>query len=160
VKAQPALFVFLNIFNLLDSIPLSARALLLLFVKTAQRMEAVFVAGRRRNGAVSGRSVKKEDTTVMLDGESRSCVQRKTRKRRIPGGEQEGHGTFFEVSKVVASPDMLRSWIKWFEGLNIPCAVARVPGGYTLWRRGEEIGRTRAKAGVLKRKDIVYSFGL
>ena len=78
----------------------------------------------------------------------------------ISGNGRETQDAFFEVSKVVESPEMLQTWVEWFKRLNIPCAVARVSGGYTLWRKGEEIGRTRAKVGVLKRKNIVYSFGV
>lgn len=93
-------------------------------------------------------------------GNNCGARRRETKRKATHDERQETHEAFFEVSKVVASPDMLRTWIEWFKGLNIPCAIARVSGGYTLWRKGEEIGRTRAKATVLKRKNIVYSFGL
>ncbi len=93
----------------------------------------------------------------MFEVDNSSCGQQRAGKGGI--GE-EGQDTFFEVSKVVESPEMLQTWFEWFKRLSIPCAIAKVSGGYTLWRKGEEIGRTRAKVGVLKRKNIVYSFGV
>jgi hypothetical protein len=68
---------------------------------------------------------------------------------------------FFEVSKIVASPDMLKGWVEWFKGLNIPCAVMKTRRGYVLWRKGVEIGRARSKSSSeLIAKKIVYSFGI
>ncbi len=70
-------------------------------------------------------------------------------------------GPFFEVSKIVSSPDMLKGWVEWFKGLNIPCAVMKTRRGYVLWRKGVEIGRTRSKnSSDLITKNIVYSFGI
>jgi hypothetical protein len=77
------------------------------------------------------------------------------------GDECRDHTPFFEVSKVVSSPDMLKSWVEWFKKLNIPCAVMKTGGGYVLLRKGEEVGRSRAKtSSELTAKNIVYSFGL
>ena len=68
---------------------------------------------------------------------------------------------FFEVSKIVESPDMLKSWVEWFKGLNIPCAVMKTRRGYVLLRKGEEVGRTRSKkSSQMIAKNIIYSFGL
>ena len=75
--------------------------------------------------------------------------------------ERRDHTPFFEVSKKVESPDMLKGWVEWFERLNIPCAVMKTRRGYVLWRKGEEVGRTRAKtSSELVAKNIIYSFGL
>ncbi len=52
---------------------------------------------------------------------------------------------FFEMSRVVESPEMLKSWVEWFRRLHIPCAIAKTDGGYTLWRKGTEVGRRRSK---------------
>lgn len=97
---------------------------------------------------------------AMFDVDSNSLGRERAHKRTASVDGQEAQEAFFEVSKVVESPDMLQTWIEWFKKLDIPCAIAKVSGGYTLWRKGEEIGRTRAKASVLKRKNIIYSFGL
>jgi hypothetical protein len=68
---------------------------------------------------------------------------------------------FFEVSKIVPSPDMLKGWVEWFKALNIPCAVMKTRRGYVLWRKGEEVGRTRSKtSSELTPKNIIYSFGI
>lgn len=68
---------------------------------------------------------------------------------------------FFEMSRVVESPEMLKSWVEWFRRLHIPCAIAKTDGGYTLWRKGTEVGRRRSKTpSVLIKKNIVFSFGL
>ncbi len=77
------------------------------------------------------------------------------------GDERPDHTPFFEVSKIVESPDMLKSWVEWFERLNIPCAVMKTRRGYVLWRKGEEVGRTRSKSSSeLTAKNIIYSFGV
>ncbi len=80
--------------------------------------------------------------------------------QNAPDKGKEAEGAFFEVSKVVESPEMLTGWIEWFKRLNIPCAVTKKAGGYTLWRKGEEVGRPRAKVEGLRMKDIVYAFGV
>jgi hypothetical protein len=69
---------------------------------------------------------------------------------------------FFVVSKVVESPEMLQGWVEWFRKLNIPCAIEkRRGGGYTLWRRGEEVGGKGPVAlGELKKKRIIDAFGM
>jgi hypothetical protein len=75
--------------------------------------------------------------------------------------ERRDHTPFFEVSKIVESPDMLKGWVEWFKGLNIPCAVVKAGSGYVLLRKGEEVGRTRSKnSSELIMNNIVYSFGL
>ncbi len=75
--------------------------------------------------------------------------------------ERPDHTPFFEVSKKVESPDMLRGWVEWFKRLNIPCAVMKTRRGYVLWRKGEEVGRIRSKnPSQLIAKNIIYSFGL
>ncbi len=77
------------------------------------------------------------------------------------GDESPDHTPFFEVSKKVESPDMLKGWVEWFKRLNIPCAVMKTRRGYALWRKGEEVGRVRSKASSqLISKNIIYSFGL
>jgi hypothetical protein len=78
----------------------------------------------------------------------------------VIGKDKGAEEAFFEVSKVVESPEMLNGWIEWFKRLNIPCFVTKKAGGYTLWRKGEEVGRPRAKAEGLRMKDIVYAFGV
>ncbi len=65
---------------------------------------------------------------------------------------------FFEMSRPVESPEMLKSWVEWFRRLHIPCAIARTEAGYTLWRKGKEVGRRRSKVPYVP-TDIVYSFG-
>ena len=75
--------------------------------------------------------------------------------------ERRDHTPFFEVSKKVESPDMLKGWVEWFKRLNIPCAVMKTRRGYVLLRKGEEVGRTRSKnSSQMIAKDIIYSFGL
>ena len=84
--------------------------------------------------------------------------------REEKGGREDGlqsSSRFFRVSKVVGSADMLDSWVAWFRRLNIPCAITKGSGGYSLWRRGEEIGEESAiELKELKAKKIVYSFGI
>ena len=75
----------------------------------------------------------------------------------------QSSGRFFRVSKVVGSADMLDSWVAWFRRLNIPCAITKASGGYSLWRSGEEIGGEGEEPIGLKEltaKKIVYSFGV
>jgi hypothetical protein len=69
---------------------------------------------------------------------------------------------FFVVSKVVESPEMLQGWVEWFRKLNIPCAIEkRRGGGYTLWRKGEEVGGKGPVAlAELKKKRIIGAFGM
>ena len=67
---------------------------------------------------------------------------------------------FFRISKVVGSMEMLNSWVEWFKRRNIPCAITKGSGGYSLWRQGEEIGGESVTLSVLKKRKIVYSFGL
>jgi hypothetical protein len=64
---------------------------------------------------------------------------------------------FFEMSRPVESPEMLKSWVEWFRRLHIPCAIARTEAGYTLWRKGKEVGRRRSKVPCVP-MDIVYAF--
>jgi len=66
---------------------------------------------------------------------------------------------FFEMSRPVESPGMLKSWIDWFQRLHIPCAIARTEAGYTLWRKGKEVGPKTSKVASM-RIDFVYSCGL
>ncbi|HME44545.1 MAG TPA: hypothetical protein VKF36_15755 [Syntrophorhabdales bacterium] len=92
-----------------------------------------------------------------------SCTARKektgrgmTRNRREA---TRGVGNlFFEMSRPVESPEMLKSWVEWFRRLHIPCAIARTEAGYTLWRKGKEVGRKRSKVPCVP-MDIVCSFG-
>ncbi len=77
------------------------------------------------------------------------------------GDSIQSSGRFFRVSKVVGSADMLDSWVAWFRRLNIPCAITKASGGYSLWRSGEEIGgETPIGLKELRAKKIVYSFGI
>ena len=81
--------------------------------------------------------------------------------RNCSEGTRRDEHLFFEMSRVVESPEMLMSWVEWFRRLHIPCAVARTDGGYTLWRKGREVGRRRAKVPqILIKENIVFSFGL
>ena len=81
------------------------------------------------------------------------------RNRREAACQNEN--LFFEMSKVMGSPEMLKSWVEWFRRLHIPCAIAKTDGGYTLWRKGEEVGRKTSEVPpVLINKNIVYSFCL
>ena len=63
------------------------------------------------------------------------------RNRRDAADQNES--LFFEMSRPVQSPEMLRGWVEWFRRLHIPCAIAKTEGGYTLWRKGKEVGRKR-----------------
>ncbi len=86
---------------------------------------------------------------------------RKERARHDSGATRQNGKLFFEMSKVVESPEMLKGWVEWFRRLHIPCAIAKTDGGYTLWRKGVEVGRKRSEAlSVLIKKNIVYSCGL
>ncbi len=68
---------------------------------------------------------------------------------------------FFEMSRVVESPELLKGWVRWFRQLHIPCLIAKTEGGYSLWRKGEEAGRKKSQvATVLLQENIVSSFGL
>lgn len=81
--------------------------------------------------------------------------------RHNSGTTRENGRLFFEISRVVESPEMLKSWVEWFRRLHIPCAIAKTDGGYTLWRKGTAVGRRRSKApSVLIKENIVFSFGL
>jgi hypothetical protein len=65
---------------------------------------------------------------------------------------------FFEVSKIVDSPEMLKGWVDWFARLRIPCAIERRRSGYALWRKGKEAGQKKAKLSYpLNRRNVVYS---
>ena len=75
--------------------------------------------------------------------------------------ERRDGAPFFEVSKIVRSPDMLKGWVEWFKKLRIPCVVMKTGRGYVLLRKGKEVGRTRAKgSSELIVENIIYSFGL
>ena len=68
---------------------------------------------------------------------------------------------FFEVSKIVESPGMLQGWVEWFMQRGIPCLIVKRSKGYSLWRKGEEIGiRKSTRASGLQKENIVSSFGL
>lgn len=76
-----------------------------------------------------------------------------TDERAIPKG-------FFEMSKIVDSPEMLEGWVEWFGELDIPCAIVRGPEGFTLWRKGKEVGmETSAASSAMKRRNVVHSSG-
>jgi hypothetical protein len=93
------------------------------------------------------------------------CSARVGVSEREEGGARgdgvQSSGRFFRVSKVVGSAEMLDSWVAWFRRLNIPCAITKGSGGYSLWRSGEEIGGEEP-IGLkeLTAKKIVYSFGI
>ena len=94
-----------------------------------------------------------------------SSVARKQSRQRAEEAraedESRDHTPFFEVSKKVESPDMLKGWVEWFKRLNIPCVVMKTRRGYVLLRKGEEVGRTRSKkSSQMIAKNIIYSFGL
>ena len=68
---------------------------------------------------------------------------------------------FFRISKIVSDPEMLQGWFEWFKLRNIPCAITRGSGGYSLWRSGEEIGGGKPLTlTLLRKRGIVDSFGL
>jgi hypothetical protein len=63
---------------------------------------------------------------------------------------------YFEVSKLVESPEMLRGWIDWFTRHDIPCFIEkRRSSKYVLWRKGMEVGAKGCKP-TLHAKKIVY----
>ena len=77
-----------------------------------------------------------------------------TDKREIPKG-------FFEMSKIVDSPEMLEGWVEWFRELAIPCVIVRGREGFTLWRKGKEVGvKTSAASPAMKRRSIIRSAGI
>jgi hypothetical protein len=68
---------------------------------------------------------------------------------------------FFEISKIVDSPEMLQGWVEWFRRLNIPCVIEKRKAGYALWRKGDEAGRDRSKGpSAPKPRNVVYSSAL
>ncbi|MGA3173934.1 MAG: hypothetical protein ABSE25_05830 [Syntrophorhabdales bacterium] len=94
-------------------------------------------------------------------GPKRVRAERKSVEENRFEEEHDHQPPFFAISKTVESPEMLKSWIEWFRRLNIPCAITKTCGGYVLWRKGEEIGRTRSRAvSRLIKKDVIYSFGV
>ena len=91
---------------------------------------------------------------------ARKQIQERAGVARAEDGHRD-HTPFFEVSKKVESPDMLKGWVEWFKRLNIPCVVMKTRRGYVLLRKGEEVGRTRSKkSSQMIAKNIIYSFGL
>ena len=86
--------------------------------------------------------------------------------RNCSEGTRRDEHLFFEMSRVVESPEMLMSWVEWFRRLHIPCAVAQEGEGPTdidkgehrffVWldrQRPEAAGRNRArKPGRLMRR--------
>jgi hypothetical protein len=96
------------------------------------------------------------DSCVTEQEQARKGTARKRRE-----ATRQTENLFFEMSRPVESPEMLKSWVEWFRRLHIPCAIAKTEGGYTLWRKGKEVGRRRSKAPVLLIKEnIIFSFGL
>jgi len=96
-----------------------------------------------------------------------SSAERRTEETERPEKGTAGNvyrlrSGFFVVSKVVESPEMLQGWVEWFRKLNIPCAIEkRRGGGYTLWRKGEEVGgKEPVGLGELKKKRIIDAFGM
>jgi hypothetical protein len=95
-----------------------------------------------------------------------NALKTETTESRAPAGllsqeERRRPDRFFRISKVVGSLQMLDGWCEWFKLRNIPCAITKGNGGYTLWRGGEEIGGGESLAlSALRKKTIVYSFGL
>jgi hypothetical protein len=81
------------------------------------------------------------------------------RKRREAKSEIEN--LFFEMSRPVESPKMLKSWVEWFRRLHIPCAIVKTEAGYTLWRKGKEAGPRGSKIpSLLTEKNVIFSFGV
>ena len=90
----------------------------------------------------------------------REQTQEGTTENRRKAADQI-KGLFFEMSREVESPEMLKSWVEWFRRLHIPCAIAKTEGGYILWRKGTEVGRKRSKVpSVLTKENIIFSIGL
>jgi hypothetical protein len=96
------------------------------------------------------------DTVINKKEQTR---ERTARNRREAADQNES--LFFEMSEIVESPEMLKSWVEWFRRLHIPCAIAKTEGGYTLWRKGREVGRKRSSVrSFLTKENIVFSIGV
>jgi hypothetical protein len=104
--------------------------------------------------------MKKKENYMNTDSSKKEQIWKGT-PRNCARTTRQHENLFFEMSRVVESPGMLMSWVEWFRRLRIPCAIAKADEGYTLWRKGTEVGRKRSKVPpVLIRKNIVFSFGL
>jgi hypothetical protein len=69
--------------------------------------------------------------------------------------------SFFEVSKVVESREMLEPWVGWFQQLEIPCVIEKRRHGYILWRKGVEVGgKEPISLSELKERKLVSIIGL
>jgi hypothetical protein len=90
------------------------------------------------------------------------CEQITTEKRTA--SEDPAHDSlngFFEISKIVESPDMLQCWVAWFKKLKIPCVIEKRKTGYALWRKGNEAGRDKSKGPLAPNAhNIIYSFAV
>jgi hypothetical protein len=79
----------------------------------------------------------------------------------LTGGAQQGESSFFEVSKVVESLEMLEPMVDWFRRLDIPCVIEKRRHGYILWRKGVETGGAEPTPfSELKEKKLVSFFGM
>jgi hypothetical protein len=53
---------------------------------------------------------------------------------------------------------MLQGWVDWFARLDIPCVIERRRSGFTLWRKGEEVGRNGSEEEPpLNTKNVIYN---
>jgi hypothetical protein len=78
-----------------------------------------------------------------------------------PDQESIPENSFFEVSKVVESLEMLEPWVGWFQRLDIPCVIEKRRHGYILWRRGVETGGAEpTPLSELKERKLVSFFGM
>ncbi len=97
--------------------------------------------------------MKRSSTEKGFAAEQRASATDSAESRCIDG--------FFEISKLVESPDMLRGWVEWFRRLNIPCLIEKRKAGYALWRKGDEVGRDRSKGPAAPNtRNIIYSFAV
>jgi hypothetical protein len=104
--------------------------------------------------------MKKKEDYMNTDSSKNERIWRGT-SRSCSRATRQCENLFFEMSRVVESPGMLMTWVEWFRRLHIPCAIAKADGGYSLWRKGTEVGRKRSKVPpVLIKENIVVSFGL
>jgi hypothetical protein len=104
--------------------------------------------------------MKRKEDYMYTDSSEKEQIWKGT-PRNCSGATGQHENPFFEMSRVVESPGMLMSWVEWFRRLHIPCAIAKTDGGYTLWRKGTEVGQKKSKVPpVLIKENIVFSFGL
>jgi hypothetical protein len=116
--------------------------------------------GNTEGAGLYVRSTKKKENHMNTDSSKKEQVSKGT-PRNCSEARRQCENLFFEMSRVVESPGMLMSWVEWFRKLGIPCAIAKTNEGYTLWRKGTEVGRKKSKIPpALIEENIVFSVGL